>query len=475
MDAVEPQQAGMPDMPYNDAQPIFAGDFPDPSVVQVGRSYVAVHSSFEWAPGLLVWRSDDLLSWTPVGHALAVYDGDVWAPEIVHHQGLFLIYYKSTAGNRVVTATDPAGPWSAPRNVGIGWIDPGHAVDAQGRRWLHVSDGYATALSDDGLRATGEPRRVIEPWPMPDWPMEGVCLEGPKLFQHGGHWHYLAAQGGTAGPATSHMVVHARGPTPMGPWTWSPLNPVVHTPHRDCIWWSTGHGTALTGPDGSSWMLLHGYRRGFYTLGRQTLLFPLRWSDDGWLRVDGPLPEPPPRPGLSDDFTAPTLHWQSWRGGAAPAVGGGLLRLPATGTDLASAAPLTINPGHAGYSIEVELDPLPEGCQAGLCLFYNPQAYHALAVDARGIVVFDRSPWRPTPTPLPAWSRLALRVVNDHHEVSCWYALDGGPWRRFGGTAELSGYHHNVFHGFLSLRAGIFACGTGTAAFHRFRYVPSTR
>ena len=29
-------------------------------------------------------------------------------------------------------------------------------------------------------------------------------------------------------------------------------------------------------------MMVHGYERGFHTLGRQTLMAPIRWTRDGW-------------------------------------------------------------------------------------------------------------------------------------------------------------------------------------------------
>lgn len=35
---------------------------------------------------------------------------------------------------------------------------------------------------------------------------------------------------------------------------------------------------------------------------------------------------------------------------------------------------------------------------------------------------------------------------------------------------EVSGYHHNVGGGFLSLRPALFAAGSGEVRFRRFRY-----
>ena len=36
------------------SNPIFAGDYPDPSILLDGETYYIVHSSFEYYPGLLI-------------------------------------------------------------------------------------------------------------------------------------------------------------------------------------------------------------------------------------------------------------------------------------------------------------------------------------------------------------------------------------------------------------------------------------
>ena len=69
--------------------PIFAGDYPDPSIIRDGGSYYIVHSSFEYYPGLLIWQSKDLINWTPVTNALYKYLGAVWAPDLVKYKNKF--------------------------------------------------------------------------------------------------------------------------------------------------------------------------------------------------------------------------------------------------------------------------------------------------------------------------------------------------------------------------------------------------
>lgn len=49
---------------------ILEGDNSDPSIVRYGKSYYLVHSSFVYTPGLVVYKSDDLVNWTPCSTAL---------------------------------------------------------------------------------------------------------------------------------------------------------------------------------------------------------------------------------------------------------------------------------------------------------------------------------------------------------------------------------------------------------------------
>tara|TARA_B100000949_G_C14259271_1_gene442055 strand:+ start:1435 stop:1629 length:195 start_codon:yes stop_codon:yes gene_type:complete len=43
-------------------------------------------------------------------------------------------------------------------------------------------------------------------------------------------------------------------------------------------------------------------------------------------------------------------------------------------------------------------------------------------------------------------------------------------WLKMEVQMEVSGYHHNVAYGFLSLRPGIYTAGTGSASFSSVSY-----
>ena len=132
-------------------------------------------------------------------------------------------------------------------------------------------------------------------------------------------WFYLvSAVGGTGGPPMGHMVIAARSRSLNGPWVNCPHNPIIRTRAAEEYWWSRGHATPVEGPGGRWYLVYHGYENGFRTLGRQTLLEPIQWTDDDWFRADGgDLSEPirmpiagNPRPhGLarSDEFLQPAF------------------------------------------------------------------------------------------------------------------------------------------------------------------------
>ena len=86
--------------------PIFKGDYPDPSILRDGDNYYMVHSSFEYYPGLLIWHSKDLMNWKPVTHALHKNVGSVYAPDLVKYNNKFYIYFPANGTNFVVSGFD---------------------------------------------------------------------------------------------------------------------------------------------------------------------------------------------------------------------------------------------------------------------------------------------------------------------------------------------------------------------------------
>ena len=377
-----------------EARPLLVGNWADPTVLKDGDDYYMTHSSFEFQPGLLIWHSKDLKSWRPVTHAVVNQEGSIWAPDLIKHNGRYYIYYPAAGTNWVVTADQITGPWSKPVSIGVGKIDPGHIADDEGRRYVHLSGGNAVEVSPDGLKAITPARKIYDGWPIPrDWTIECFCLESPKLTRRGG-WYYLtSAQGGTSGPATSHMVVSARSKGPLGPWENSPHNPIIRTWDRDEAWWSKGHGTLLEGPGNDWYCVLHGYMNGYRTLGRCTLIEPIQWTEDGWFRAADQWPvserdfaSEVAMP-LSDEFDGKDLgiQWQfhGQLDNTRYELKDRSLKLKGFGDTPGLSRPLCVMAMHRAYEIETEVELLGEG-SAGLMLFGSPDVYIGLAISPDG-------------------------------------------------------------------------------------------
>ncbi len=312
--------------------PILPGSYPDPSVCRVGPDFYLVSSTFEWFPGLPVLHSRDLVHWCEIGHVLdrpeqLPLDGvapsrGLYAPTIRYHDGVFhvvctLVDGAAEAGNFLVTATDPAGPWSQPRWLGEkDSFDPSLLFD-DGRVWFHAArtvdeaghtEVWLRELDLDAGTLIG-PEHVIWRGALRD----ARWAEGPHLYRIGDHYYLLAAEGGTA---LEHAVSVARATVVTGPYESNPRNPVLTHRHLGASHpiGSTGHADLVQTPGGDWWATLLATRPGT-NLGRETFLTPVRWEDD-WPVLHGvkpvetcpDLPEhrPPARP-CCDHFDGPEL------------------------------------------------------------------------------------------------------------------------------------------------------------------------
>lgn len=466
--------------------PIFAGDYADPSILRDGDDYYIVHSSFNYYPGLLIWTSKDLVNWKPVTHALHKNLGSVWAPDIVKHNKKFYIYFPANNTNYVVWANTINGPWSDPIDLKIGSIDPGHFTDDKGNRYLYFSNGSYVPLAKDGLAISGAEKHAYDGWEIPSaWSIECFCLEGPKVIKHGNYYYLTVAEGGTAGPATSHMVISARAKSPLGPWENSPYNPVIRTESHSEQWWSKGHASLVDDKNGKWWMVFHGYENGYYNMGRQTLLQPVEWTADGWFKTveginteqlitkEGIEQQKTDR--LSDTFTGMSLglQWQffnEYDTNRFTATNDGL-RIKAEGKSIGESAPLLCIPPDHSYTAEVEAE-IEGDATAGLILFYDSKFYTGMAADKENIIAILRQ-WQ-FPTKKGVNKRhIYMRLEKKEQTVNMFYSTDGKTWNKLENSLEVASYNHNVLSSFLSLRLGLTASGNGAVTFKNFVYRPA--
>lgn len=300
--------------------PILTGFYPDPSICRVGEDYYLVNSTFAYFPGLPIFHSRDLVNWTQIGHAIdrpdqLKYDGldvsaGIFAPAITHHDGLFYLICTQVGsdGNFVVTAKDPAGPWSDPHILQFGGIDPSIFFDDDDRAWVVNNDGPDGEPLYDGHRAIRiqefdyKNMKMVGPRPVMinagvDISTKPIWIEGPHLFKKDG-WYYLCAAEGGTGPGHSQVVFRSKKVDgPYEPWEKNPI--LTQRDLSDDVRGAvtcTGHADLTEGPDGKWWATFLGvrpYERGFSPMGRETFLLPVEWTEDGWPTILPPTERVP--------------------------------------------------------------------------------------------------------------------------------------------------------------------------------------
>ncbi|ABS04007.1 glycoside hydrolase family 43 protein [Kineococcus radiotolerans] len=381
--------------------PIIPGFYPDPSICRVGQTYYTAHSSFEYVPGVPLFSSTDLVTWTQVGNALVrsaqltpsagSANSGVYAPTLRHGRGKFWLVTtdvaQMTRGHFIVSAHDPAGPWSDAVFVeGALGVDPDLMWDDDGVCHL-------TWKSFD-VRCPGIVSAVVDPEagrlltePIPLWQGLGLqAPEGPHLYRIDGWWYLLLAEGGTE---RGHAVTMARARDLHGPWQEAPVNPVLTHRSTEHPVQNVGHADLVQRPDGSWAMVFHGVRaRGqsplFHVNGRETFIAGLEWVD-GWPRIDEDAFTVPVRDhSFTDRFEAVELDRRWVAPGVAPAT---FTRSTPNGLHIDSqAAPaatalLAVRPRDPEWTVQVRLR-VQGSCR--VLVRMDADRWYGLSIDERG-------------------------------------------------------------------------------------------
>jgi alpha-N-arabinofuranosidase len=339
-------------LPKTFRNPVFSGFYPDPSVCRVGEDYYLVTSTFEYFPGLPVFHSRDLVHWRQIGHLLdrpsqlpldeIRPSGGLYAPTIRYFNGTFyvintLVDGKTRSGNFIVTATDPAGPWSEPYWLEAApGIDPSLFFDDDGRAW-YMGNRVPAQVQYEGHREIWlqeldlqSMSLVGDTYTLWDGALKGaVHAEAPHIYKVEGRYYLMISEGGTA---HHHAITIARSASITGPYESNRGNPILTHRHLglDYPIVGTGHADLVQTQTGQWWMILlamRPYGGYFYNLGRETFLVPVRW-EDGWpivspgtgrVEFSYPVPDLPettwPEVPARDDFDSSALafHWNFLR------------------------------------------------------------------------------------------------------------------------------------------------------------------
>lgn len=283
--------------------PILPGFYPDPSACAVGDKFYLVNSSFCYFPGVPIFESTDLKHWHQIGNVLdrasqlpLGKDGmsrGIFAPTIRYHEGTYYMITTNVSygGNFVVTATDPAGPWSEPHYLeGADGIDPSLFFDEDGKCYY-----IGTRPNPEGVGHNGDWYIYIQEVDLTNWCLlddyklvwngamrKAEWPEGPHLYKKDGWYYIMHAEGGT-GPA--HAICVARSKEIYGPYEGNLMNPVLTHRHlgKDYPVRYVGHADLVEDTKGNWYAVMLASRpcEGHTNLGRETFLAKVTW-EDGW-------------------------------------------------------------------------------------------------------------------------------------------------------------------------------------------------
>ena len=194
--------------------------------------------------------SADLVNWTDHGaipaagrKGIATWAGNSWAPcathQVVDGQDKFFLYTCNNGnGVYVLTADDPAGPWTDPLGKGlitrstpncadVTWLfDPAVFVDDDGTAYLYFGGGVPTGrdanpgtgrvvqLGADMISIVGEPQVIDAPYLFEDSGMNKIG--GVYYYSYCSNWNVSGNPYGLEAGAIQYMI----SDSPMGPFTY---------------------------------------------------------------------------------------------------------------------------------------------------------------------------------------------------------------------------------------------------------------
>jgi alpha-N-arabinofuranosidase len=522
--------------------PIIPGGHPDPSICRVGDDYYIVNSTFEYFPALPIHHSKDLVNWELIGYGLhreeqgsgvvnlvdVQQNGGIHAPSIRHHMGTYYIivtnvYSPPDGGpgemvNFIITASDPAGPWSDPHVIeGAPGIDPDIFFDDDGT--VYFVGTHDTGNPDqNGIGEIWVQELDLNTWKLMGerhsvWrgACGGCCVEGPHIYKVDGIYYLLVAEGGTS---HNHAVMIAASEEISGPYESNPRNPILTSRHLSNYNWvhSTGHADLVELPDGRWYMVALGIRNdvdGASNMGRETHLMPVTWepatvrwvevSPGNWEPLEYMWPVVAPKTGrverntplpfndkpqfyndaFTDNFDAASLH-PEWNFRRIPKQGiyslssrKGFLRLNADESSIVPRGQYAFvgfrqKESEFEYTMKMEFSPKKERQEAGLAIIQNDDNYLTFTVIRNkrahmlSLVHKPRNGEKQVvyQEKLDAYDgAIALKVIAGRERYEYLYSLDGQDFNTFTTTSN----DLVICRGYIGTNLGVYATGNGTA------------
>lgn len=277
----------------------------DPTIFLLEGKYYMAGTQPGDPPGFNVLLSDDLITWSPasgntkpqLAPAEDVYGTKwFWAPQFLPVEGKVYMFYTANEHVASAVADSIAGEYRATRfdnkenltprpepiDGSCGNIDPFLFRDTDGKCYLyHVRFDNGNYLwvgeydMDKGEIIAGTLRptfRVDQPWEHTLTYESAPIMEGPTLMKIDDTYylfysanHYMSKD---------YAVGYATAPTPTGPWTKNPDNPVIS---RDIVGEAgSGHGDIFTDREGNLRYVFHTHNSEDHVAPRRTRIISLK-------------------------------------------------------------------------------------------------------------------------------------------------------------------------------------------------------
>ena len=478
------------------ANPVLPADFSDIDCIRVGDDFIAMSSTFQYSPGVVLLTSKDLVNWKIAGHAVPDirqiapqmnwdrmdrYGRGVWAGAIRHLAGKFWIYFGTPEEGYFMT-TSPAleGPWAPLTHVfkASGWDDCCPFLDDDGQMYLvgtqfsvDPANGkkyniHLWKLTPDGKAIVPGSDRIIH---------QSQGSEANKLYKiNGSYYHYFSEV-----KPEGRVVMMKRAKRLDGPWETRQLNHAAG--HID-----PNQGGLVELPDKSWWFFTH-MGTGMWA-GRTAHLLPVKWID-GWPIIGEPGPDgigrmvwtgpkpiagsPPAARQFTDDFSAaklaPEWEWnyhprdEKWSLTERP----GFLRLHAfkqlqrhnilkTGNCLTQRI---YQSSRGQATVKLDLSQMADGQSAGLCFFSNHAGWIGAARENGQTTVVQVGNGRRTSGPVLEGTTLWLRAnVTGTGNVTWSHGTDGKTFAPLGEPYQCG------WANYRGTRIGIFTCNNEAEA-----------
>jgi alpha-N-arabinofuranosidase len=489
-------------VPAEYSNPVLRGMNPDPSVVRVGGDFFLTTSTFEYFPGCAIYHSLDLVHWERIGYALqrpeqfaALHSEhpSLYACTLRYHKGTFYLVTTDVrgGGNFMVTAMNPAGPWSQPLPIDRGMFDPSLFFDDNGKAY-YTRRGPRNGQNIVQSEIDAKTGKLLTPLRTVSTGFVADDAEGPHLYNIKGWYYLIEAEGGTR---FLHMETVGRSRSPWGPFERSPWNPWI----SQHLSWddqekSLGHCDLVDTVAGDWWTVCLGTRHfnsQTLDLGRETFLFPVTWKD-GWPTIAAEdtqalavkrlaLPEHVwPQEPTHDDFNRERLGLE-WNTIGPLGVKSfslterpGYLRLYGQPDGISFSKPTAFvgrrqTEWWTTSTVRMEFSPKRDGERAGLTVLMSPTFHYDLceiAEDGRLSVELVKQVGDlyeiANRVPVPA-GPLLLRIESDPFRYRFGFAAQDGIWHEVG-TGEVNLLAPELANVWTGMYIGMFSASSVSSA-----------